>query len=230
MKLDIKKAYDTVDWNFLKQALVNLNFPSHFIQFIIQCLITAKYSLMVNGRPRGFCSSKRGLRQGDPMSPYLFVIVMEYFSRLMSTLPQNAQFSFHTKCKEMQLSRLFFADDIMMFCRADKQSPLILKSLVEQFGTVSGLNINLQKSHIFFCGVDENTKSYLLQQLGFTEGTLPIRYLGLPLISSKLTFMDCKPIIDKIQKKITTWSAKLLTYAGRVLLVKFVLFHFQVFW
>lgn len=145
----------------------------------------------------------------------------------MSKLPQNIQFRYHAKCKEMQLSHLFFADDIMMLCRADKQSPLILKSLEEQFGRTSGLKINIQK---FFCGVDVNTKTWLMQQLGFAEGTLPIRYLGLPLIASKLSFMDCKPIMDKIQQKITAWSAKLLTYAGRIMLVRSVLFHYQVFW
>lgn len=84
------------------------------------------------------------------MSPYLFVIVMEYLSRLMRKLPSEKLFKYHPKFKGIELSHLFFADDIIMVCKADKYSPLILKGLVDKFSVVSGLQVNFQKSHIFF--------------------------------------------------------------------------------
>lgn len=78
--------------------------------------------------------------------------------------------------------------------------------------------------------MDQSTKSFLLQYLGFTEGALPIRYLGLPLIAYRLSIRDSQPIIDRNKEKIDSWSSRFLTYAGRVLLVKSILFHYQVYW
>lgn len=156
---------------------------------------------------------------------------MEYFTRMLPELQHRRDFKYHHKCKAINLSHLCFADDLMLCCRADSSSPLILKEYVDRSANTSGLKVNLSKNQLFFCGVDHKLKSQLLRQLGFSEGRLPIKYLGLPLIATKLTSEDCKPIIEKIQKRISSWSAKTLTtYAGSLMLIKSVLFHFQVYW
>lgn len=82
MKLDIQKTYDSVDWNFLKQIMIGLNFPDKFISWIFVCLSTVRVSFMINGQSQGFIQAKRGLRQGDPISPLLFLLAIEYFLAL----------------------------------------------------------------------------------------------------------------------------------------------------
>lgn len=210
--------------------LYGLQFPDSFIQRIMECVTTPKFSIMINGNPCGFFSSRRGLRQGDPMSPYLFVLAMDYLSRMLKELPSMSLFRYHPKCKSIKLVQLCFADDITAFCKGDVNSPLILKEYFEKFSNTSGLRVNKDKSHVFFCGVDDQVKQYLLEQLGHSKGQLPVKYLGLPLIATKLTELDCSPILDKMKRKISSWSAKSLTYAGRILLIKAILLHYQVFW
>lgn len=230
MKLDLCKAYDTIDWDFIEEVMTGLNFPKKFSQWVLECVRTPMFSILLNGRPHGFFRSKRGIRQGDPMSPYLFVLGMEYFSRLLEGLHSNNGFHYHFRCKNMQLTHLSFADDMMLVSRADLSSTKLLKDNFDEFSGSSGLQINLQNSEIFFVGTEHEVRGGIMEQLGFKEGHLPVRYLGVPLIASKLSKNDCQPILDKFMKKINNWSAKCLSYAGRVQLAKSVLLQLQVFW
>lgn len=230
MKLDLRKAYDTIDWNFLRSMLQSLKFPEQFIDRIMECLTTPRFPVLINGSPYGYFASRRGLRQGDPMSPYLFAMAMEYLSKLLEKLDSRSVFRYHPKCKQLKLAHLCFADDIMLFYRGDAVSPFILKDYVTQFADTTGLRVNLQKSQVFFCGVNEELKQQLINQLGFSEGKLPIKYLGLPLIASKLSIDDCGPILERIQNKINSWSSKCLSYDGRLVLIKAVIFHCQLYW
>lgn len=86
LKVDMQKAYDSVEWIFVEQVLKGLHFPSKFTQWIMMCLKTLSYSILINGKPCEPFPAKKGLRQGDPMSPFLFVLVMEYFCRALKQL------------------------------------------------------------------------------------------------------------------------------------------------
>ncbi|GKV04570.1 hypothetical protein SLEP1_g16719 [Rubroshorea leprosula] len=114
----------------------------------------------------------------------------------------------------MHLTHLIFADDIMLFCKADEESTGLMMQKFEEFARVSGLEVNRMKSQVFFSGVREGQKVALIQKLGFAEGQLPVRYLGLPLISKKLSPGACQPIIDKIHQRIGSWATKFLSYAA----------------
>lgn len=118
-------------------------------RWIETCLSTVKLSFMINGQSHGFLQARRGRRHGDPVSPLLFVLGMQYFSRLLLDLEHDPNFHFHAKCKRMKLTHLIFVDGFMAICRADKTSPLILKKKIEEFAAVSGLIVNNSKSHMF---------------------------------------------------------------------------------
>ena len=131
MKINLQKAYDTVDWDFLKEMMQALRFPNSFTSLVMECVTTPMFSLMLNGQMEGFFKSSRGLRQGDPISPLLFVICMEYLSRILTKLGDLTQFQFHPRCREMKLIQMCFADDLIMCCKGDYASVyLMLKALI----------------------------------------------------------------------------------------------------
>ena len=92
LKIDLRKAYETLEWAFIKDMLISLNFPTHFINIVMTCISTAQFSLILNGSPTPLFKAKRGIRQGDPMSPLIFVICMEYLSRLLKVSREHVNF------------------------------------------------------------------------------------------------------------------------------------------
>ncbi|KAL0304926.1 UNVERIFIED_CONTAM: putative mitochondrial protein [Sesamum calycinum] len=203
LKVDIQKAYDSVEWDFLLETLRLFNFPQQFIILIKQCVSTASFSISLNGSIYGFFKSSRGLRQGDPISPYLFVLVMEVWSTLIRHRVQQAtQFQYHWKCKELGLINLCFADDVLLFCKAHIPSIKVLTDTLSEFASLSGLKVNPVKSQIIISRAVQQERQHILEYVGFQEGSLPVKYLGIPLTSSRLTFVDCRPLIDKVDARL----------------------------
>ena len=125
-KVDIKKAFDTVSWSFILTALEKMNFPAQFIHWIKICITTCFHSVKVNGGLEGYFGASAGLRQGDPISPYLFVIAMECLNLCISKYTRDTNFSYHWRCSKVQLTHLVFADDLMLFCKGDEYSIRLL--------------------------------------------------------------------------------------------------------
>lgn len=119
IKVDLMKAYDTVRWDFLLAVLKVVGFPPRMIQWIGECISTSRFSININGELCGFFSGGRGLRQGNPISPDLFSLVMGAFSGLMQNMVQNRQFKYHWRCRKEQISHLCFADDLLIFSKGD---------------------------------------------------------------------------------------------------------------
>ena len=122
IKMEIRKAYDTLNWDFLKDMMIALNFHTRFVKRVMTCVSSSQYSLIMNGNPLEPFKAKRGVRQGKPMSPLLFVIGMEYLSRILKAAGETEEFKFHPRCSKLNLNHLVFADNLMLFCKEDMQS------------------------------------------------------------------------------------------------------------
>jgi hypothetical protein len=116
----------------------------------------------------------------------------------------------------------------MISCYSAKEIPNQISP--ESFDSFSALSANPDKNPFFSAGMDEDTKHNVENLFGFKEGTLPIKFLGVPLISTRLTARDCRPLIDKITNRVESWTSKRLSYAGRLQLIRSVLFSIQVYW
>lgn len=139
----------------------------------------------------GILKEGEGLRQGDPMSPLLFVLVMEYLTRTLQTMSLLTDFRFHPRCKEQRLTYLLFTDDLMIFCKGTVASVNRVVETLKHFSVVTGLEANLEKSSVFLAGVEDNIRDQILAMTVVSMGKLPIRYLGLPLSPRKWRKMDC---------------------------------------
>ncbi|XP_021979685.1 uncharacterized protein LOC110875793 [Helianthus annuus] len=230
-KVDIQKAYDTVDWNFLKGILFGFGFHPTMVHWIMLCVSTTTYSVCVNGEVHGFFKGSRGLRQGDPVSPYLFTLVMEVLTAILQhTVRIDNSFKFHNKCERQQIINLCFADDLFIFAKGEIASARCIMKALDSFTKMSGLLASVQKSTVFFSNVPSYVKSAILNIMPFKEGSLPVKYLGVPLISSRLLHKDCFLLVEKLEKRILHWRNKLLSSAGRLQLIISVLSSMHICW
>ncbi|KAJ9541829.1 hypothetical protein OSB04_028335 [Centaurea solstitialis] len=218
-KIDLRKAYDMVSWDYLLCMLRGMGFHSVLIKWISEMIFTTSFSISLNGETFGHFLGKRGIRQGDPISPYLFTIVMEGFSMLFRQCVREAeQFGYHLGCLDIELTHLCFADDLFVFTRGDVASVGVLKKALDLFALRSGLSPNLQKSDVFFGNVPDSEKLAILECLPFREGSFPIRYLGVPLSPVALKVADYGVLLAKVRARSLQlyWMAVFLFPSGVV--------------
>nr|GEW95362.1 RNA-directed DNA polymerase, eukaryota, reverse transcriptase zinc-binding domain protein [Tanacetum cinerariifolium] len=171
LKINLQKAYDTVNWSFLRSILHLFGFHSVMVEWIMVCITNVAFSINVNGSPHGYFRGARGLRQGDPISSYLFTLVMKVLNLLMKkNTHENSDFRFHYGCKELKITHLCFADDYMMFCYSDVKSIKIVKRTIEEFFKYSGLHPNMGKSTIFFGSISDQLGQEILIIIPFQMG------------------------------------------------------------
>ena len=230
LKINLKKAYDSIRWGCILDILTAMGTPTNMLRCVMACITTPKFSICVNGELTGFFPSKRGLRQGDPLSPFLFLIAMEAFSRSLSKAALYPRFDFHPKCKGINLSHICFADDISIFAKGNETSVEVIMDEMAKFETFSGMQVNKQKSAVFLAGVNDNVKATILNMTRFSMGRLPVKYLGVPLISTKLSHLDCLPLMDKMMARIQSWTSRSLSFASRLQLISPVLYSIQTYW
>lgn len=178
--------------------LVALRFPAQLVQWIMTCVTTPSFSIFVNCGLHGFFPAKKGLRQGDPMSPLLFAICMKYMSRLMDFLGKQPDFQFHHRCKALMLNHFAFADDLIMFCHGDVRSVSSMLRCLATFAETSRLVANNGKSAIYSSNMGDDTLHQVIEVSGFACEDLPFRYLGVIINAKKLSHDDCLFLLIKL--------------------------------
>jgi hypothetical protein len=151
LKIDLMKAYDSVSWEFILHCLSCYGAPPKYVAWVKECITSSSFSIALNGSLVGYIQGKKGHRQGDPLSPYLFVLAMKILSRLLAeaTMETNP-FGFHPKCSSLKLTHLCFDDNLLIFSKANMDSLGSIKSILAKYENLSGLKANPAKSTFFF--------------------------------------------------------------------------------
>ncbi|KAH0658710.1 hypothetical protein KY289_027458 [Solanum tuberosum] len=218
-KLDIEKAYDHVNWKYLMKILEMMGFGQKWMNWIMFCISTINFSVLINGLPAGFFSSQRGLRQGDPLSPFLFLITMEGLNSMIKTTNTRGWLKGFDVSRDgagsLEVTHLQYADDTLIFCGVEEEQLKYLRVILVLFEGVSGLHINWRKS--FMYPINEvNNMSYIASILGGVVGTLPTTYLGMPLGAKSKSIEIWNDVIEKCEKKLARWKTQYLSMGGRL--------------
>ncbi|GJU27805.1 hypothetical protein Tco_1166426 [Tanacetum coccineum] len=225
LKLDLSKAFDRVEWDFLLESLKRLDFGNKWCTWISACISSYELEFMINGNSIGTIKPSRGIRQGDPISPFLFIIVADVLSKMINNALNNSLLSGMKMARECPvISHIFFADDSLFFLKASINECNKLISILDKYCAASGQSINFSKSAAIF---SPNTSQELQLdlcrrlQVSFmdTKGT----YLGLPTIHGRNKNELFSFILDRVLKKMQGWKQKFLSHAGRTILIKSVI-------
>ncbi|RVW16209.1 Transposon TX1 uncharacterized 149 kDa protein [Vitis vinifera] len=225
-KIDFEKAYDHVKWDFLDHMLEKKGFSPRWRKWMSGCLSSVSFAILVNGSAKGWVKASRGLRQGDPLSPFLFTLVADVLSRmLMRAEERNMLEGFRVGRNRTRVSHLQFADDAIFFSNSREEELQTLKSLLLVFGHIFGLKVNLNKSSIYGINLDQAHLSRLAEMLDCKASGWPILYLGLPLGGNPKSCGFWDPVVERISSRLDGWQKAYLSFGGRITLIQSCLTH-----
>ena len=218
LKIDVRKAFDTLNWSFLLYVLKCFGFNQCFCNWISTILHSAKLSVSINGKAVGFFKCTRGVRQGDMLSPLLFCIAEEVISRGLEALTLDGSLTqIHASRGLLMPNHCLYADDILIFfCKGTLSNIRNIMDLFEEYDTYSGQFMNASKSKFYSGSLPLSRIVTITSITGFSHGSLPFSYLGILLFKGKPKTTHFRPIFDKIKAKISAWKGKLLSIMGRV--------------
>ncbi|KAI0515590.1 hypothetical protein KFK09_008255 [Dendrobium nobile] len=214
-KLDIKKAFDTVSREFIIARMLQKGFPEAFVTWIKGCISDVHFSICLNGYLEGFFKSTSGLRQGCPLSPLLFCIAMDGLSQILSDTHNFKGIN----CKDFHISHLMYADDLLVVGETSIDNARQLNWCLQEFGSLSGLQINASKSAIIFSH-DGLENQMICEELGIHNVNLLITYLGIPISSKRLKASHFQPLLSRISALLE----------GRVQFLKFTISNTLAYW
>jgi hypothetical protein len=225
LKLDMSKANDRVEWDFLEIIMRRLGFHDRWIKLVMICVRSVTYSVLINGVPHGHIRPSRGIRQGDPLSPYLFILCAEGLSHSLCKAEKEGKINGLAIAKGgTKINHLLFADDSILFCKANFVEWGNVHKILEVYEIASGQKLNREKTSIFF---SKNTKvefkDFIASISGLNITSNLEKYLGLPALigqSRKRAFAGIK---SRIWEKMQGWNESFLSQAGKEVLLKVVI-------
>ncbi|XP_019190293.1 PREDICTED: uncharacterized protein LOC109184710 [Ipomoea nil] len=231
LKLDMAKAYDRMEWPFLEGMMRALGLERGWVEMIMLCVTSVNYSIMVNGDVAGRGRPTRGIRQGDPLLPYLFIICAEGLSILLQQAEARGDIhSVRVVRGAPTITHLFFADDSLLFFRANEREVLTVKECLEIYSMASGQLINFEKSSAIY---SHNTtvplREVVSRLIGVPEAVDLGHYLGLPSVLGRNKTIIFKYIEENIRARIGMWQNKIHSRVGQEVLIKSIAQSLPIF-
>lgn len=222
----MSKAYDRVDWSFLIRVLSRFGFSQTWINLIYRIISNCWYSISINRKTGGFFRSFRGLKQGNPISPALFIIAHDALSRKISKLCLHGHLKLCTRRRNnLPISHLFYADDSLIFINGGKSNIDLLLATLRDYASTSGQVINFDKSSLIVS--NKMHMSSHAENIACSSGLkltyLPIQYLGVPIFKGRAKLEYFYELMTKFDKRISGWRGRLLSFGGKITLLKSVL-------
>lgn len=221
-KIDFAKRFDTVNWEFLIHVMRARGFPRKWIKWIELLLTTASSRVIINGESSTYFQHKRGLRQGDPLSPMSFIIAVDVMQKMLSRVNDTLHIPISAKLIH-PIMAMQYADDTAVIAHVDLPTMITLKLVLRLFSKISGLQINFDKSS--FCPINLNQyETWMVATImGCAQTQMPVPYLGMPLSIKSPCRSDFLPLIEKIESRVEGWKGKFLSKGGRLQLINSVL-------
>ena len=224
IKTDMSKAYDRVEWVFIQKLLTKMGFDYHWIQLMMECISSVQYRVLLNGQPKGHIIPQRGLRQGDPLSPYLFIMCTEALVVNIKKAERNKQLTGLEVARACPpISHLLFTDDSLFFCKAQKEECQTIIRILKEYEGVSGQQINFKKSSVQFGHkIEEATRQELRDTLGIQNLGGMGSYLGIPenLGESKVQVFGF--VQNRLNSRVNGLTFKFFTKGGKEVIIKSV--------
>ncbi|GMI72452.1 hypothetical protein HRI_000914500 [Hibiscus trionum] len=225
LKLDMSKAYDRVEWPFITSIMSRMGFDDRWVSLVMRCVESVSYRVLFNGKVSEGFRPTRGLWQGDPLSPYLFLFCAQGLSTLLhSAKANNTLKGVKVGRQGITLTHLFFADDCILFGDASTHGATIMRDLLLCYERASGQKVNFEKSLIYFSNnLNQNAKDDIGALLGVRISNNPEKYLGLPTMVGRNKQEAFAGLRDRTNKKVEGWSVKFLSMGGKEVFLKSVL-------
>ena len=224
IKIDLEKAYDRLEWSFIRDTLTLFKIPNQLITLIMSYISSSSISILFNEGALESFHPSRGIRQGDPLSPYLFILCMKVLGAFIADkCNSNLWNPIKASWNGPAFSHLFFADDLVLFTRADRKNCVAIREVLHSFCSISGEKISHEKSRVFFSpNVSFEARADLCDILGFRSTPSLRKYLGIP-IKQPTVPQDFRFIIERVQSRLAGWKANLLSFTGRLVLTQAVI-------
>ncbi|KAH1045709.1 hypothetical protein J1N35_036493 [Gossypium stocksii] len=204
----MSKAYDRVKWDFLNQMMSKMGFNEAWIQLIMRCISIVSYSVVLDGISGEVFTLKRGLRQGDPLSPFSFLICNEGLSTLLKIAREEGSLrGVKVSRRSPQITHLLFANDCVLFGEATDRGVGIFEKILKEYEVCSRQCVNYGKSTIFFSSnTTDSARLAISNRLGVKWANYSEKYLGLPYMVGRKSRLAFQHLKDRIKMKIDGWN------------------------